>query len=250
MTERIETDPGLRARLEQLRARAAAMPNTLEASSCPDCDGTGWKNLLSADGARVPTVTRCPCVLNALPGWPEGTPLEFRESDLANFRKEAGTLTALGAARSFLGTPRDLYFTGGVGTGKTRLAASLLNEHYQRHRTGYFGRVSDLLHRLQPGRDEDDVAALERRLWTVPVLVLDDIGAERDVATDYTRRTLLMVYEERGDRGLHTVWTSNLSLDQLAEQQQDDRLASRIAGRCSVVRLEGPDRRLQRLCEV
>jgi DNA replication protein DnaC len=102
-----------------------------------------------------------------------------------------------------------------------------------------------VLHQLQPGRDVEEIADLERRLFTVDLLVLDDVGAERDQASDYTRRTLLMIYEERGDRALRTLWTSNKTLQQLGDMQDDDRLASRIAGRASVVRLEGADQRLR-----
>ena len=39
-------------------------------------------------------------------------------------------------------------------------------------------------------------------------MVLDDIGSERTLSSDYTRRTLLMLYERRCDRGLRTIWTS------------------------------------------
>lgn len=81
---------------------------------------------------------------------------------------------------------------------------------------------------------------------TVSVLVLDDIGAERDQATDYTRRTLLMLYEARCDRNLRTVFTSNKSLQELSEMQDDDRLSSRIAGRCDVVKLTTLDQRVLR----
>ncbi len=74
--------------------------------------------------------------------------------------------------------------------------------------------------------------------------MLDDLGAERDAATDYTRRTLLMLYEARHDAGRRTVWTSNKTPGEVGAFMGDDRLASRIAGRCRVVELTGRDWRL------
>ena len=55
-----------------------------------------------------------------------------------------------------------------------------------------------------------------------------------------------MLYEERGDRGLRTVWTSNKSLSELSAMQNDDRLASRLGGRADVVRLTTGDQRVMR----
>ena len=151
---------------------------------------------------------------------------------------------ALAKAQAFLGGARDLFLCGGVGAGKTRLACTIANEHRLKGKAALFVRVPMALHLLQPGRDVEEIADLERRLFETNVLVMDDIGAERDQATDYTRRTLLMIYEERGDRGLRTIFTSNKSIQQLAEMQDDDRLASRIAGRADVVLLTTPDQRM------
>ena len=46
--------------------------------------------------------------------------------------------------------------------------------------------------------------------------MLDDLGSERDAATDYTRRTLLMLCEARHDAGRRTVWTSNKAPSEIA----------------------------------
>ena len=106
-----------------------------------------------------------------------------------------------------------------------------------------------LLHRLQP------FAAVEigetfDRLAAARLLVLDDLGAEREAATDYTRRTLLMLYEARHDAGRRTVWTSNKTPGEVGAFMGDDRLASRIAGRCRVVELAGRDWRLAGIAAV
>jgi DNA replication protein DnaC len=172
-------------------------------------------------------------------------PYEFHGVTFGNYGERDGQTAAIKAAKVFVDAPtRDLYLTGGVGAGKSRLAAAIANTLHRKRRTVSFQRVPYLLHQLQPGRDN---AQLEERLLTVSVLVLDDLGAERDQATDYTRRTLLMLYEARCDANRRTVFTSNKSLQELAEMQDDDRLSSRIAGRCDVVKVTTPDQRLRRV---
>lgn len=173
-----------------------------------------------------------------------GVPYEFTHATLANFREDPGNKAALAKAHAFISSGRDLYLCGGVGAGKTRLACSILNAHFLN--AGRFLRVPLVLHQLQPGRESDAIEQLEHQLFTTPVLVLDDLGAERDQATDYTRRTLLMIYEERSDRGRRTIFTSNKSLQELGGMHDDDRLASRIAGRADVVKLTTSDQRMMR----
>ena len=96
----------------------------------------------------------------------------------------------------------------------------------------------------QPHGTSADGAEEFNRLTAAKLLVLDDLGAERDAATDYTRRTLLMLYEARHDAGRRTIWTSNKTPSEVGAFMGDDRLASRIAGRCRVVELAGRDWRL------
>lgn len=247
--ERLGTLPEMQARLAELQ-RKAAVENAEAAAShtaamaqlplgtCPECYGTKIRR-------RNGYEDRCPqCdppIQHA-----EGVPYEFYDSRLTNYREEDGNKAALAKAKAWLAGTRDLYLTGGVGAGKTRLACALANTAFEARKWPLFVRVPLMLHQLQPGRDQDEVAEFEGKLMARPMLVLDDIGAERDQATDYTRRTLLLIYEERGDRGNRTIFTSNKTLQQLAEMQDDDRLASRIAGRADVVHLTTSDQRLAR----
>lgn len=217
------------------------MPTTEQI--CVMCFGTGWKPALD-DPDRV---TRCDCWLARQRLCAEGVPLEFARARLDTYPQKPGNRQAVKLAEAFLGGTRDLYLCGGVGAGKTGLACAVLNDHHDATRGGFFIRVPRLLYELQPTKDEDraDRAKdLEYRVAREPLIVLDDLAAERDEATDYTRRTLLMLYEMRCDEGLRTIWTSNKSLEALGRHQDDDRLASRIAGRCDVVELTCPDQRI------
>ena len=174
-------------------------------------------------------------------------PREFRKAGWSTWRRTGDNQPALQAAWEFLGAGddgRDLFLCGPVGTGKTRLACTVLNESWRSgERSAAFERVPMLLYRLQPHAAVETTETFDR-LVAVKLLVLDDLGAERDAATDYTRRTLLMLYEARCDGGRRTVWTSNKTPSEVGAFMGDDRLASRIAGRCEVVALEGRDWRL------
>lgn len=228
--------------------------------SCSLCGGTFWKPVETLPGMPV-KVERCECWKKRVEDHADGVPMEFHKARFANYKDLAGNRTAVKTAAEFVtGSSADLFLCGGVGCGKTRLACTIANEVNALGRSAWFVRVPMMLLKLQPpATDEDRVeaAGLARRLYTEPLLVLDDIGSERDSATDYTRRTLLMLYEERCDRGLRTVWTSNLRLSPkpgepdlrrqptLGEFMRDDRLASRIAGRATAIWMAAADQRVR-----
>lgn len=221
---------------------------TRNQAPCAICRGSGWAS--STDERGIERMARCQCWHERQRQWAEGVPASFQGARLANYKKMPGNRIAVEMAALFGTNKLDLYLHGGVGSGKTRLACSVLNDEFTRTRTGLFLHVPMLLKRLQPGFDGDDEAAAkvretERRIETEPLVCFDDLGAERERATDYTRRTLLMLYEARLNNGLRTIWTSNKSLDELAEMQDDDRLTSRIAGNSEVLAIECPDQRVR-----
>ena len=146
-----------------------------------------------------------------------GLPVRFADVTLASVRPKSGNRTAIERAQAVLSTPRDLFLTGPVGTGKTMLVCSVGREFTKSTgREALFVWWPKALHQLQPGRlSDDDCRRLENKLCTVPLLIIDDVGAERDQASDFTRRMTLFVYEARGHAGLQTLFTSNLTLDDL-----------------------------------
>lgn len=242
---------GLRSKLDSLiaaarqrdeeaqRAHEAKMAS-LPAGTCERCYGVQF--VAHQYGPADRRTERCP-ECNAPTPHADGVPVEFQLARFDNYRVADGNSTALDRARKFMTGARDLYLSGGVGAGKTRLACTIANEWFAIRRSALFVRVPMVLHQLQPGRDPGD---LEQKLFTTSLVVLDDIGAERDAATDYTRRTLLMIYEERCDRGLRTIFTSNKSVQELGTMSDDDRLSSRIAGRADLIKLSTADQRMLR----
>jgi hypothetical protein len=231
-------DIGVRAPREQ---DAACDPPTEH--RCDFCDGTGWEPV--HDDRGVHRVRRCSCWKAGRPKAAPGVPVDLQDATLANYIETASNRHAVKAARQWVSDPkRDVYLCGGVGVGKTRLAVSMLNAMFRARHGGYFMRVPMFLLKLQPSSGEQ--SSLFTLACTTAVLVLDDVGAERESATDFTRRTLLTLYDDRGDRGLPTIWTGNKSLAELGDFMQDERLSSRIAGRAEVLEVVGDDWRVSR----
>lgn len=230
---------------EQASLRASTPGLRAPAPNNCGCNGTQWSSYI--DGVGIERATRCRCWMERQRAWALDTPREFQLARMANYKAIAGNRVAIGAAKEFFTGFKDLYLFGGVGAGKTRLACSILNELFAQKQDGWFVRVPLMLRKLQPRPDDDSEAeSYEYRLMHEPYLCMDDLGAEREKSSDFTRRTVLMIAEARHDAGARTIWTSNKSLDELAEMQDDDRLTSRLAGWCEVVELACSDQRVAR----
>lgn len=133
------------------------------------------------------------------------------------------------------------YFYGPSGILKSQTAANML---FTRG-SGKWVNVPRLLHEIRQSynkseADNDLVGLYSRATW----LCLDDLGVDK--TTDWVVQTLYLIVNNRYENMLETVITSNLSLEELAERMGDDRLASRIAGMCKVVKMEGEDRRTKK----
>ena len=75
------------------------------------------------------------------------------------------------------------------------------------------------------------------------ILFLDDIGAEKP--SDWVMETFYLIINKRYNEKLPIVFTSNLSIEQLA-QTISDRIASRVVETCDIYELVGKDRRLKK----
>ena len=144
---------------------------------------------------------------------------------------------------------RGAYLWGEPGRGKTYAAAHAVRVAVE----GSHGAkapaklvsAKQLLDSIREGFNGGDRDAL-RRAETVPLLALDDLGAERP--TDWAIETLTGLIDARTAEGLPTIVTSNYSLGQLRELwggMPGARSASRLGGACERIEVTGPDRRLQ-----
>ncbi len=182
-----------------------------------------------------------------------GVGLRFAESRLGNFDQRAGTEVALAEATAFVQDfaarserGEGLLFIGGFGTGKTRLAAAVLNEVQERYGgTVRSEVVPELLQRLRQTYDagsrgtEDQVL---QPLLRTSLLLLDDIGAER--VTEWVQERLFLVIDHRYRNRQPTLFTTNLHPEDL-EDRLGGRIVSRIVGMATLVRLSTDDYRLR-----
>ena len=213
-----------------------------ESTECGSCEGSGWEPV-QVDGIR--RVRRCEACdyWNRKRGVAPGVPVEEQASSFDNYESTKYNGDAIRQAMFFVdGVHPGLYLHGGTGSGKTRLACTILNAVWKAGTGCRFYRVPELLQRLMPGADSTEDAF--DQAVRIPVIVLDDVGA--NAGTDFSRRMLQSIFDARLDRGHRTIWTSNLDLDELAQFLAEDmRLPSRIAGNAKVVELDGLDFRLK-----
>jgi DNA replication protein DnaC len=132
---------------------------------------------------------------------------------------------------------------GSVGTGKTRLAATIANATISRGHSAILVDVNSLLERIRNlWGDGARLQALQSAMVDVDLLILDDLGQEvtspREIA--YLFGWLNSRYNSRSS----TIITSNLGLEELA-RRYTEAIFSRIRERCRPAILKGKDYRLR-----
>lgn len=159
-------------------------------------------------------------------------------NDLSHY--ESAT-KALKAAKNFVEeckhNPHTLgiLYTGPVGSGKTFLAASIANELMDAGLQVLFLVVPDLLDELRSTyKSEVNEMDLLDSARTIPILILDDLGAHN--YTDWTRNRIYSIINYRMNESLPTIITSNLSLDEM-EKHIGLRTTSRIIQASRIFRL-------------
>ena len=139
-----------------------------------------------------------------------------------------------------------LLIMGDVGTGKTHCAVSAGYRLMGGGRPVYFTtavRLLDVIRAAHRRQDEEDPYALVDRMQTIDVLILDDLGRQRD--TDFAHDRLSAIIAARHAASLITIITTNLSVDELGVW--DPSIASRLLDRSMsvTVPMHGPDYRRQ-----
>ena len=109
--------------------------------------------------------------------------------------------------------PKGLYLSGSFGSGKTYLIAALFNELAKKDISSALVYYPELLRSLKSsfGTDYEEKFTF---IKTVPLLLLDDIGAESTTA--WSRDEVLgPILQYRMEEELPTFFTSNLTIDEL-----------------------------------
>lgn len=134
-----------------------------------------------------------------------------------------------------------LVLMGGNGCGKTHLAAAIANERLDAGDRVAFANVADLLDELRAAYAPDAPRRYDqlfRALVDAPVLVLDDLGAQK--SSPWAEEKLYQLLNHRHLAGAYTVVTTNKRIGDL-----EPRIASRLADKdISVLRdITAPDYR-------
>lgn len=183
-------------------------------------------------------------------------PRRLAELTWRDFEGDPGKQRALAHLRHIVpgGHQRGAFLFGGLGTGKSTLAALACRQWAKAGGESLYLVVSELLEMLRPGGQDmaEDVASsqsdLMQRLLGTGLLVLDDIGA--NTATGWVRERLFMIVNRRYDHNRMTILTSNYDLFAMAKRLagQDDRIegeriAWRIKETCEIVEVGGQNYR-------
>lgn len=226
-----------------------------ERSDCPlgVCEGNGW--VLQEDGTATPCECRERRIGRALSrGMGTGIPKKFR--GVSFDRKPIVDLDpfVLRPVRAFVeaieenvDAGRGMWFMGDVGTGKTSLAMLVSHAAEQAGRSVAVYPVTRLLAEIKDTYDSDSAGtymSLFRRLCSVDLLHLDDLGAEK--RTDWVLEQLYAIVNERWQDERSIVVTTNIvDLDALREQI-GARTVSRLLEICGdPLPIMGPDLRVR-----
>lgn len=156
-----------------------------------------------------------------------------------------------GHGRRQITTGPSLLLIGPTGTGKTwqaygairALTAAGLGVRWQAT------TAADLYADMRP-RQGTDPESMLRQTMRVPLLLLDDLGAER--TTEWTQELTYRLINWRYSHQLPTIITSNFALARTPRMPENqpvlrerlgDRIGSRLAGMCQQVIFDGHDRR-------
>ncbi|MCZ6635629.1 MAG: ATP-binding protein [bacterium] len=149
-------------------------------------------------------------------------------------------------ANTTLKPNKGFYFWGNPGGGKTYFSYIALNElmfHFVR--PGKFISLSKSFQEIRHTFDEDSVMhgqALQilENLSTVPFLVIDDFGVQRN--TEWELEILYNLIDSRYANQRLTIVTTNQNIDELKELAQG-RIYSRLIEMCYIIHASAPDYR-------
>ena len=136
-----------------------------------------------------------------------------------------------------------LLFYGTVGSGKTYLACSIANSLIEQYQINVKIRnFAQIINELQRSNFDFDKNAYIESLVNTSVLILDDLGIERD--TSYAKEQVYNIVNSRYLKQKPTIFTTNLSYDTIQnckDSVEYQRIYSRIIEMCIPVMVVGED---------
>ncbi len=141
---------------------------------------------------------------------------------------------------------RGLYLWGPTGCGKTYTMAALAIARIKQGQKVVRLTFEKLIANLRKAHGEDYGAAdkLAERYISCDLLIIEDIGLAR-VEGDFAYRRLYRILDERTENYQPVYFTANVPPTAI-KGSFDERIYSRIAGFCRVVKVAGQDKRQER----
>ena len=135
-----------------------------------------------------------------------------------------------------------LILWGGVGTGKTYIAACIANALIEQKVPVLMTNFSKVLNQMGAMYSEDRYKYISD-FSKFPLLIIDDLGVER--STEYVREQIFAIIDERYKANLPLIVTTNLTIDELSSPKDvaDARIYSRLLEMCAPIQIKGSDRR-------
>lgn len=251
---------------------------------CPDCGAEIVVHSVRVLGCEMQQVQKCPCVVEreskeaarrvasgkplVIQRWQRECGLKIRQQHqtFASFITKPGQEDALQAAQRFVLRYPDtegLMLVGGVGGGKTHLAAAVVNGILEKreitnkmaedeYRGSQFpsGRVSaiqftsavDMLADIKNSFDtQEDTQSVINKYARAKLLVLDDLCAEKP--SEWVIERIFEIVDHRYNDLLATVITSNATPAELKERL-GDRIYDRLREMCKMITVKAQSQRV------
>jgi DNA replication protein DnaC len=223
-------------------------------SECPECGGSGW---ITKERDGVAYAARCGCFMTAYREQllvEAAIPPRYRHCSISNFEPFDRTQVraqqlAFKFATEFPRGDRGLLFMGPCGVGKTHLAVSVLMLLMDRGIRCLFCDFRELLQELRDSYDPKNPTQereIIQRASETPVLLLDDLGAEKQ--TEWALDRLNQILNRRYSMERATLITTNFldratRNDETLSERIGARLRSRLLEMCLTVEMKGKDYR-------
>lgn len=182
-------------------------------------------------------------------GFPEGklATWTFENDDGSNEKYINAMKRYVANFDNFKEQGRGVLLHGPTGHGKTYLAACIANALIDKGYRAVFTSMSRIERTLQSswGDRQEYIDFLSR----VPLVVIDDIGAERN--TSYMGEIIYSVIDARYTAGLPLIATTNLTLAELAKpaEVKEQRIYGRLLEMCYPIEIKGRNKRQDKMMD-
>lgn len=172
----------------------------------------------------------------------------FAQRRFETFQVTAETKPAYDACMAFCDNfsedSKGIRLVGNYGCGKTHLTAAIIHRLAERGIGGIFVVVPELLRAIRRGFNQanEDSDRLVKLTEEAPLLVLDDLGAEKP--SDWVREQLYVIINRRYENMLPTIITTNCSMQELVDRV-GQRTVSRIIEMTTPYKITASDYRLR-----